>query len=106
MVKGAGIWDYGAWRMGMVRRVMSRRDVELVLCCSMVADDEVSVDRGAFGFWRGWCGAGGCPVTARLLLRQSPLSRRPFHFVDATMRAILTHHSRYGRVRVAQEEVG
>ena len=49
----------------MIRRVMSRRDVELVLCCSMVADDEVSIDRGAFGLWRGWCGA-GCPVTARL----------------------------------------
>ena len=69
MGKGGEMWDYGAWRivMVMVRRVMSRRNVEWVLCCSMVADDEVSIDRGAFGFWRGWCGAGGCPVTARLV---------------------------------------
>jgi hypothetical protein len=31
----------------MIRRVMSRRNVKLVLCSSMVADDDAWIDRGA-----------------------------------------------------------
>ena len=45
----------------MIRRVMSRRKEVLVLCCSMVADDEVWIDRGALGYG----GAGLAPGISR-----------------------------------------
>lgn len=50
----------------MIWRVMSRWDGMLVLCCCMVADDDVWIDRGALDM----AGLGrreSCPVTARPL---------------------------------------
>jgi hypothetical protein len=56
--------DYGAWKVYMARRVMSRRKEVLVLCCSMVADDDVWIDRGAL-VMAGLVWRLGYPVTAR-----------------------------------------
>jgi hypothetical protein len=48
----------------MARRVMSRRKEVLVLCCSMVADDDVWIDRGAL-VMAGLVWRLGYPVTTR-----------------------------------------